>query len=181
MSDAQAQLRQQTRAALAEAGLSQAEASRRLGVSTKHLSHMLTGRAPLTLDWAEKLLALCDQRLLVAAVAETASPPGPRQSLDDLTSDQLDTLYAERDDYRADCQKWADCVTTAEKIRQAQARDADQYEAQLRDRITELTAEVARLTAGQCTHARAMCDLHHTAPVDGCPYPKCKTARTATA
>ena len=48
-------------------------------------------------------------------------------------------------------------------------------------RVAELEAEVARLTAGQCTHTRAMCDLHHTAPVDGCPYPKCKTARAATA
>ena len=101
----------------------------------------------------------------------------PRIPLDDLTSDQLDALYAERDDYRADCQKWADCVATAEKIRQAQARDADQYEAQLRDRITELEAEVARLTAGQCTHALHMCQQHHTAPVDGCPYPRCVKAR----
>ena len=90
-------------------------------------------------------------------------------------------LGTERAHYRADCQKWADCVATAEKIRQSQARDADEYEAQLRDRITELEkghaalkrahvalaeqagrdqAEVARLTAGQ----------DHTCP-DGQPCP----------
>jgi len=44
-------------------------------------------------------------------------------------------------------------------------------------RVVQLEAEVTRLTAGQCTHTRAMCDLHHARPVDGCPYPKCKTAR----
>ncbi|MGW1814230.1 hypothetical protein ACWCQM_11790 [Streptomyces sp. NPDC002125] len=48
-------------------------------------------------------------------------------------------------------------------------------------RVTELEAEVTRLTAGQCTHTRRMCDLHHTAPVTDCPYPKCVTARTTTA
>ncbi|MFF3300945.1 hypothetical protein [Streptomyces sp. NPDC002908] len=42
-------------------------------------------------------------------------------------------------------------------------------------------AEVTRLTAGQCTHTRAMCDLHHTKPVADCPYPKCIKARAATA
>lgn len=59
-------LRSHVRATLAYAGLSQAEASRRLGVSTKHLSQMLTGRAPLTLTWAEQLLALCGMRLVIA-------------------------------------------------------------------------------------------------------------------
>jgi len=48
-------------------------------------------------------------------------------------------------------------------------------------RVAELEAEVARLTAGQCTHALHMCQQHHTAPVDGCPYPKCIKARAATA
>ena len=48
-------------------------------------------------------------------------------------------------------------------------------------RVAELEAEVARLTAGQCTHTLHMCQQHHTAPVDGCPYPKCIKARAATA
>ncbi|WP_228974995.1 helix-turn-helix transcriptional regulator [Streptomyces sp. DH12] len=58
-------LREQVRAALAEARISQASACRQLDLSTKHLSHMLTGRAPLTLDWAEKIVALCDKRIEV--------------------------------------------------------------------------------------------------------------------
>ncbi|PVC80529.1 hypothetical protein DBP19_35930 [Streptomyces sp. CS090A] len=45
------------------------------------------------------------------------------------------------------------------------------------DRIRDLEAEVARLTAGQCTHTRAMCEQHHTTPVAGCPYPRCRAAR----
>jgi plasmid maintenance system antidote protein VapI len=56
-------LRALVRVELRNAGLSQAEAARRLGVSTKHLCQMLTGRAPLTLGWAEDLLGLCGQRL----------------------------------------------------------------------------------------------------------------------
>lgn len=43
--------------------------------------------------------------------------------------------------------------------------------------VTELEAEVSRLTAGQCTHTRRMCDLHHAQPVTDCPYPKCIKAR----
>ncbi|MEV7895295.1 hypothetical protein [Streptomyces cyaneofuscatus] len=46
-------------------------------------------------------------------------------------------------------------------------------------RIRDLKAEVARLTAGQCTHALAMCEQHHAKPVAGCPYPRCRAA-TAT-
>lgn len=44
-------------------------------------------------------------------------------------------------------------------------------------RVAELAAEVARLTAGQCTHTLAMCQQHHAAPVAGCPYPRCIKAR----
>jgi transcriptional regulator with XRE-family HTH domain len=162
MTDAQAQLRQQTRAALAEAGLSQAEASRRLGVSTKHLSHMLTGRAPLTLDWAERLLALCDHRLLVAAVAETPSPPGPRQSLDDLTSDQLDALYDERDRLKQRVEDWKQAASAGMTNTDSLRAERDALAAGVplvctderhKVKVFALSAEVARLTAGQCTHA----------------------------
>ena len=59
----------------------------------------------------------------------------------------------------------------------AVARQRDEADA----RVTALEAEVVRLTAGQCTHTRRMCDLHHQKPVADCPYPKCKTARAATA
>lgn len=62
-------LRAQVRTALDEAGISQAEAARRIGLSTKHMSQMLTGKATLTLGWAEKILALCGQRLEIRAVS----------------------------------------------------------------------------------------------------------------
>ncbi|MYW33591.1 hypothetical protein [Streptomyces sp. SID2119] len=53
-------------------------------------------------------------------------------------------------------------------------------------RVRALEAEVTRLTAGQCTHALAACEQHHTTPVAGCPYPRCRAAtdrdqRAATA
>lgn len=44
-------------------------------------------------------------------------------------------------------------------------------------RIAELEQRVTELTAGQCTHALAICEQHHTTPVAGCPYPRCRAAR----
>lgn len=40
-------------------------------------------------------------------------------------------------------------------------------------------AQVRELAAGQCTHSLATCEQHHTVPVAGCPYPRCRAA-TAT-
>jgi plasmid maintenance system antidote protein VapI len=52
---------------LAKARISQAEACRRLDVSTKHMNQMLMGHAPLTLEWAERILALCGKHPIVTA------------------------------------------------------------------------------------------------------------------
>lgn len=65
-SPAEEVLRAHVRAALRNAGISQAAAAAELGVSQKHVSQMLTGRAPITLRWAEQLLALCGYRLVIA-------------------------------------------------------------------------------------------------------------------
>jgi hypothetical protein len=62
---AEDQLRDHVRTALNTAHLSQAEAARQLGCSTKHLSQMLTGQATLTLTWAEGLLGLCGMSLVL--------------------------------------------------------------------------------------------------------------------
>ncbi len=62
---AEEQLRTHVRAELAKAKISQAEACRQLGLSTKHMNMMLMGHAPLGLDWAEKILALCGKRLVI--------------------------------------------------------------------------------------------------------------------
>ncbi|WP_399559227.1 hypothetical protein OH809_45485 (plasmid) [Streptomyces sp. NBC_00873] len=70
-----------------------------------------------------------------------------RIPLGDLTNDQLDALYTERDVLRSDCQKWADLVTAAEKVRQTHAADADRYEAQLRERIAELEQHANELSS----------------------------------
>ncbi|MEU9014289.1 helix-turn-helix transcriptional regulator [Streptomyces sp. NPDC048479] len=65
MSSAEDSLRTQVRAALDHARVSQAEACRQLDLSTKHMSEMLTGKATLTLDWAERIADLCDMRIEV--------------------------------------------------------------------------------------------------------------------
>lgn len=71
---AEDQLRTHVRAALEAAGISQAEACRQLGLSTKHLNQMLTGRATLTLTWAEGLLGLCGQNLVIGTRPDTEAP-----------------------------------------------------------------------------------------------------------
>jgi transcriptional regulator with XRE-family HTH domain len=77
MSDvpAEEQLRAHVRAALEAAGLSQAEAARQLGLSYKHMSQMLTGSATLTLTWAEGILGLCGQSLVIGT-----RPDDPRSN-----------------------------------------------------------------------------------------------------
>lgn len=69
MEDADTYLRTQLKAALQRAGISQAQAARELHLSAKHMSHMLTGRAPLTIAWASRIAALCDARIEVHVLA----------------------------------------------------------------------------------------------------------------
>lgn len=64
-STAEEQLREQVIGALAVARISQAEACRRLGCSTKHMNMMLTGKSTLNLAWAERILSLCGKRVVV--------------------------------------------------------------------------------------------------------------------
>lgn len=52
----QHQLRVLVRKEVASAGLSQSELSQRLGCSTKHMSQLMTGKSPLTLNWVEAIL-----------------------------------------------------------------------------------------------------------------------------
>ena len=61
-------LREQVRAALDNTDITQTLVALRLGVSTKHLSQMLTGRAPLTLEWAEQIVALCGMHIEVVVL-----------------------------------------------------------------------------------------------------------------
>jgi Helix-turn-helix. len=65
---AEDELRALVNDALRAAGMSQAEACRRLNVSTKHLNQMLKGRAPLSLAWAERILAAAGRDLRIATV-----------------------------------------------------------------------------------------------------------------
>lgn len=62
---AEAALRHHVHSALAAANISQVEAARQLNLSTKHMSQMLTGRATLTVGWAERILDLCGMRLVI--------------------------------------------------------------------------------------------------------------------
>ncbi|MFE9850282.1 helix-turn-helix domain-containing protein [Streptomyces sp. NPDC005576] len=123
-------LRTQTKGALKAAGISQAEAGRQLGLSTKHMSHMLTGRATLTLDWADRILALCDTRLVIATSSGQTATPGPRVALDDLTSDQLDALYDDLERY-------------------------EEVQGEMNERAVDLTRRVAELEAQAAEHLAA--------------------------
>jgi plasmid maintenance system antidote protein VapI len=67
-------LRLQVASALALSNISQAQAARDLGLSNKHLNQMITGRAVLTLDWAERILALCGMRLVIGIALTDKEP-----------------------------------------------------------------------------------------------------------
>ncbi|WP_329336148.1 helix-turn-helix domain-containing protein [Streptomyces sp. NBC_01352] len=71
---AEEQLRTHTRAAIETAGISQAEIARQLGLSTKHLSMMLTGKSPLSLTWAEGILGLAGHTLVIGTRPDNPEP-----------------------------------------------------------------------------------------------------------
>jgi len=60
-------VRAEIRTALADTHTSQAELSRTLGLSTKHVSQVLTGRAALSLELAEAMLAALGRQMTVRA------------------------------------------------------------------------------------------------------------------
>lgn len=60
-------VRAEIRHCLRAADLSQAAAARSLGITPKHLSQMMTGRAKLSFRWAEAIAFLCDRELVVCS------------------------------------------------------------------------------------------------------------------
>ncbi len=59
-------LRSQVISALRRNGLSQVQVGRALGISTKHMSQMITGKVSLSLDRAEQILGLCGMQLTIS-------------------------------------------------------------------------------------------------------------------
>lgn len=66
-------LAQQVRACLETSGHSQAEISRRLSISTKHMSQMLTGKASMSLNRAQQITAACGYRLTITITPDVAA------------------------------------------------------------------------------------------------------------
>jgi uncharacterized protein (DUF433 family)/plasmid maintenance system antidote protein VapI len=64
--DLQDALREEVKAALQAAGLTQAQVARSLDVSPKHVNQMLSGKAVLTLEWAERIADLCGRQVRVS-------------------------------------------------------------------------------------------------------------------
>lgn len=90
-----------------------------------------------------------------------------RHTADTITDPALEQLYAERDRAQRDARLWADCVASAERVRQHHAADADRYEAELRAERDRLATVVTRVrdiaadmhnTTGARTWARALDD-----------------------
>ena len=74
------EVREQIRLALRITDVSQAELGRRLGISPKHISQMLTGRVAISLDMAERILSAVGYTLVVSAregPAERYRRPSP--------------------------------------------------------------------------------------------------------
>jgi len=62
------EVRRQIRVALRIAGVSQAELARRLALSEKHVSMMMTGKNSISLDMAERILGAAGCALAVWVV-----------------------------------------------------------------------------------------------------------------
>lgn len=115
MGEAEAVLRAQVRAALRTARITQAKAARDLSVSEKHLSQMLTGRATLTLDWAERLVALCGLRLI----------PGRTDPMASGTSETVTEAITRRLKLRSDLPEPAERRSLREAVGLSQQEIAD--------------------------------------------------------
>lgn len=76
MPDLQTALRLEVRDCLKAAGLSQAQAARTLGISTKHMSQMLMGKAPMSIVWAGRIAGLTDRELLILSRHKPADTTG---------------------------------------------------------------------------------------------------------
>lgn len=85
-------LRTQVRDAIHTSGRAQIILATELGISEKHLSQMLIGKARLTIEWAEKILHACGGDLHLTVIPGTLHAPVDRVRLDDLTSDGLDAM-----------------------------------------------------------------------------------------
>ena len=93
MTGTQEVLRAQVRAALIQAEISQAEACRQLGVSTKYMSQMLTGRSTLTLAWAERIVGLCGGQIHIGVQLRGRAMTEPRLTASNITDPALTDLY----------------------------------------------------------------------------------------
>lgn len=67
MADLEDDLRALLKDCIAKVGLSQAHVARQLDVTQKHLSQMLTGRAPLSITWAVRIAKVCGRDLRVTS------------------------------------------------------------------------------------------------------------------
>lgn len=69
----QDRLREIVREAIRDSGVTQRAIAAELGVSEQHISRMLTGRAVLTLEWTEKIVAVCGRQVSVALLSPGAA------------------------------------------------------------------------------------------------------------
>lgn len=108
-----------------------------------------------------------------------------RIALGDLTSDQLDALYDERDRLEQRVQDWKQAAGAGMALTDNLRAERDALAAGVplvcsderhKTQVFALIAEITRLTAGQCTDHVLMHRLHHAKPVAGCPYKECLDA-----
>lgn len=67
------ELRRQVRTMLMFSGRKQKWCAQQLGISEKHLSQMLTGRAHLTLDWAQRIAVLNGHTVTISITQNRSS------------------------------------------------------------------------------------------------------------
>ncbi|GAA2990500.1 hypothetical protein GCM10017559_08150 [Streptosporangium longisporum] len=62
------------RAAVDNSGIRHVHLARTIGLTTKHLSALLTGKTPLSISWAEQIVAACGLSLDIRVGSEMEAP-----------------------------------------------------------------------------------------------------------
>lgn len=132
-------LRERLRAAIDDAGRHQVTIAADLGITTKHLCAMLTGRAKLTLEWAERIAGACGREVVVAVVDRDG---GARERCEYAE----DRLRKGEQAYGQLAERAADAEAARDRWRK-RAEEAERQRDEARTELSEANFTIGRQTA----------------------------------
>lgn len=94
MSDLEEDLRAVVAGCITKAGVSRAHVARQIGITAKHMSQMLTGKAPLSVTWAERIAEVCGRELRITSVRRRRRAGEPAVEVHEPTAEEWDATVA---------------------------------------------------------------------------------------